>query len=117
MSRAPDLTLKERLFIKECLDKDITGNKIGEYLNRSHTCIYGELKINGGIKAYDPNQAHENYLIRRREKYAKITQKNSITWERKRKDFIPTPDKINNLQMQIDIILEELQTIRKKMNV
>jgi transposase, IS30 family len=67
MRKATKLTLVERLNIKILLDKGYSMRVIAKATNRSPNTVSYEIKVNGGILGYNPNNANQYAKTRKKD--------------------------------------------------
>jgi transposase, IS30 family len=80
MKKQPKLCLVERLNIKILLDKGYSLRKLAKVMNRSPNTVSYEIKVNGGLLEYNPNNAHQYARTRKKDtkrEWSKI-QKNDL---------------------------------------
>ena len=93
------LSLEERELIEKYIKEKFTGNQIAFLLKRSQNCINREIKINGGRVFYNASQASVNSRMLKRKK-----NKNLLGEKLK--------DRIESLEMQMEILTDEIKKVR-----
>jgi IS30 family transposase len=105
------LTLEERKEIKKRLLRGYSCSVISKILERGKNSVVVEVRRNGGKDKYDPNKAHEDYLERKVQRDLKVSKLN------KNNQFNPyhhLKEKVENLEMQVEILYDEIQRIRNE---
>ena len=87
-------SLEERNLLADSLSKGMTRVKIAKLLNRSTGSVSHEIRNHGGHYGYDPIKAHDGFKLR----CQPIVKKDLVT-------------RIENLEMQLEIITTTLQEI------
>jgi IS30 family transposase len=81
MRKATKLCLVERLNIKILLDKDYSLRSIAKAVNRSPNTVSYEIKVNGGLLGYNPNNANQYARTRKKDtktQWSKIEKNNDL---------------------------------------
>lgn len=91
------LNFAEREFIEECLKKNIIISEIEKKLNRSNKAIHREVKKNGGKELYNAEKA----------------QKKAENG-RKKVNRLELNERMENLEMQMEILIETIRKFKKK---
>lgn len=106
-----NLSLEERKQIEEFFKQDLSIAEISRRIRRSKNIVSREMKRAGGRDNYSAEQAHLDAFTRKGNIFEKLnTIKQTLeTNENHNQNFI---DRIENLEMQIDIILETLREIK-----
>lgn len=102
-------TLEEREIIEELIKsgKSITG--ISVFLKRSKNGLSSELNKNGGRVNYNAKNAHERHLKTKYIKHQKLSKK----FEGKIFESNGLISRIENIEMQIEIILDLVKELKK----
>ena len=112
------LTFNERCEIKKWLDRRYSCSKISKILKRGKNTVVHEVRRNGGVDNYNPVEAHNKALNRKvirdikcsktiREK----TSNNYPSMEDKISKLMN--DRISNLEMQVEILIDEIKRIKQ----
>lgn len=107
---AKPLTLEERKEIKKWISRKYTLSNIAEILERGKNTVIAEVKRNGGRDSYDQIQAHkraECMQVERLRKTSETLKGKAIN------PYTTMSEKISNLEMQLEILLEEVKRLRK----
>lgn len=106
--RKSELKFEERRqvekLIKECPDLSLT--QISKLINRGKNTVIDEVRKNGGREVYNAELAHHRYLDLRAKKSQNVTLENHPIHRMK--------NKIDAIEMQLEIIIEELRALRNK---
>lgn len=102
------LCLTERKCIAKMTKQGIGVRAIGTFLNRSPSVIARDLKRNGGIEVYDPIEAEKACRKRNEGKSIRISQ---INKGKEPNAYRHLKFRIENLEMQLEIITETLKRL------
>lgn len=81
-----DLTIDDRIKIKEALDMNMSYSEMANYVNRNKSVVLRESKRLGEIKYYDPVLAQQNFESKKKlrgirkhsENYLKICKEENL---------------------------------------
>lgn len=107
------LSLEERKEIERLLKQSHTGGAIGRILGLCKTTINFEVRRNGGRENYCAKKAQEVADENKVDRYKKTAAslKGKDNWV---KDFTKNIKlRIENLEMQIEILIDEVKSLRK----
>lgn len=107
MGRTFPLTLKERKEIKYFIDQMFSMHEIARKVGRSSTCILNEVRRYGGRDNYDPILAHKKAIDANELRIEKL-KKFNYQYSKKSME-----DRISNIEMQIDIIIQTIKELKK----
>ena len=99
--------LQTRQKLRELITSGKSNSHIAEILGLSRNAINRELSLNGGRGLYDPEEAENRSILAKGETY-NIASMNATL--RHNKVF----DKIDSLQMQIDILADQIKELMNK---
>ena len=102
--KSDSLTIKERELIESLLKENLTGSEIARKLNRSKNTINSEIRRNGGRLNYSGEKAQIKSDLIRGSVLEKQRSTNNIVLDSK--------DKIEALEMQVQILLETIQEMK-----
>lgn len=107
------LSLEERKIIEKKIKEGLSLGKISHFMGRSPNGIIVEVRKNGGREEYKAIQAHENSKITENERKKKVCENlKKSTYN----PFIYLKQKIEILEMQLEIIIEQIKEIKKNGN-
>lgn len=103
-----ELKLEERQQIEKLIKEkpDLSLSQISRLMNRGKNTVIDEVRKNGGREVYNAKAAHNRYLDLRAKKIQNVTLENHPIHRMK--------NKIDAIEMQLEIIIEELRALRNK---
>lgn len=103
------LTFEERQYIEAHIKVGLSSSKISKQLKRGKNTVVVEVRKNGGRKLYTALVAQQNTERRRIEGYEKVR-----TYNLGRKNPVSCSQRIEFLEMQMEILSESVKEILKK---
>lgn len=106
--RKSELKLEERQQIEKLIKEkpDLSFAEISKLIGRGRNTVVEEVRKNGGREVYNAKVAHHRYLDLRAKKNQNYTPENHPMHRLK--------NKIDAIEMQLEIIIEELRALRNK---
>lgn len=102
------LTMKERVKIERLLKEPLSLTQIAKQIGRSKNCVVTEVRINGGRENYTANKAQERFYTVHVLAWEELRKRNKGTDPRSKQNI-----KIENLEMQLEILHDEIKRLRK----
>ncbi len=103
------IDFEQRKLIEKYLKKGFSCSKISKLISRSKNCVVTEVRKNEGKDKYDAEKAQKISEFNRKEKYQKLSERN-----RNQKIISPLEKRVRSLEMQIEILHETINDLRKK---
>lgn len=109
MKTAKALSFDERVLIEKYIKKGFSLKEISRVIGRAATTVYNEVRHHGGRDSYCCNNAQKMSEEVKKERYIKLSIRN----RGKPKVFL-LKHRIENLEMQVEILHETIKEILKK---
>jgi len=107
------LYLMERKFIAKMIKEGLSLCQIAHELNRGKNTVIAEVRRNGGRLEYDPVKAQQIAIEKKEKKHLKCSQS---TKGKMSNPFMNLNERIENIEMQLEIITETLKELNRERN-
>jgi IS30 family transposase len=111
ISKKGHLKLQEFRIIESMIKRNFSIRSIAKYLKRSLKCIYNEINLFKTREDYSSEESYEIHKKRRLQSKKKKLQMPLKTKETKEKNSNELEKRIQNIEFQIEIILDEIKNL------
>lgn len=107
------LCLMERKIIGKMIKKGWSLSYIAQFLGRGKNSVVHEVRRNGGRDAYEPVKAQELAMQRKVERDIKCSKSST---GKEANPYVKLRERIENLEMQLEIVSETLKVLNRDKN-
>ncbi len=110
LKRKTPLTFEERMLIENYISQGYSLTQISKKLSRGANTIVTEVRKNGGRDNYKPLEAHKRneLVLKTANEIRSIEQKNKVN------PYVKISDRVDFLEMQIEILVDSIKQLREQ---